>query len=151
VFNHLLCPCICAVLAARQTGGTDTSPQVRGETTDSQRLTWHSHPAVLSGPLWLLPLGGGWDRRLVYQIFIHLLCSLQTPWTGKKHYVGISADAVVNRGNLTFWAGQQNCKKVWIAVIFWIQVLQITWIKIASVRICKLDAIKCCLFRGEKM
>lgn len=40
---------------------------------------------------------GGWDRRLAYQIFICLLCSVQILWTGKMHYVWISARAASDK------------------------------------------------------
>ena len=52
---------------------------------------------------------GGWDRRLAYQIFICLLCSVQILWTGKMHYVCISARAASDKYNWTLWTGKQIC------------------------------------------
>lgn len=44
---------------------------------------------------------GRWDRRLAYQIFICMLRSVQILWTGKMHYVWISAGAASDKENRT--------------------------------------------------
>lgn len=75
---------------------------------DSQSPTWHSHPAALM-PSVARCHGGGWDRRLAYQIFICLLCGVQILWSGKMHYVWISAGAASDKSNRTLWIGRHIC------------------------------------------
>lgn len=52
---------------------------------------------------------GGWDRRLAYQIFICLLCSVLILWTGKMHYVWMSAGVSSDKENWTVWIRKQIC------------------------------------------
>lgn len=121
MFIHLLCPGICAVLVARQTGAASTSRRGvhrwAGQTPSPHGLWFPKTDMALTSSSTLMPTvavailegGGRWDRRLAYQIFICLLCSVQILWTGKMHYVWISAKAASDRGNDPFLEGQQIC------------------------------------------
>lgn len=102
---HLRCACSQANRPGQhQPAGR---PQVSEADCDSQKLTRHLNPVVLACPLKPLPLRMVCDRRLLYQIFICLLCSVQILHTGKMHYVWISARAASDKENWTIWIERQ--------------------------------------------